>query len=321
MHTTKYPRVLASALAAIAIVGLAGCSSGESSGSGSGKGTVGIVEFDSTSPPDAAIAAGAQAGLKADGWDVVAQDPKGDPGQANSICAQFVTRQVKALMITTFADDQMAQCTSQASAANIPVFYVGSPLREGMAGAIDTTNPAPINDLFIDYVKTNKVTDVFTLDYSPGTPCRLRAEYRDERLNELGVKVSKHEFPVPGQVVDSQNATAAWLAAHPASSGTLAIWSCFTDASQGAVAAFNQANRSDVPIFTWDFNKQLLDPIKSGQVAATLSLDGTGVGEQVVGLINGFLADGTREGLNAESEVLTADTVDAYVEANPDSVK
>ena len=304
----------------MALTGCGGSSTANGNGgAGSDKpGTAGIVEFDTTSPIDSQFVVGARDALKNAGWKVLSQDPKGDPGQANTICTQYVTRQVKVLVVTTFAFDQMSQCMSQTKAANIPVFFIGSPLLNGMAGAVDVTSPKPINDLFVKYVKDEKVTDVLTLDYTPGTPCRIRKEYRDQQLQGLSVKVSKHEFPIPGQVVDAQNATAAWLAAHPAGSGKLAIWSCFTDPSAGAVAAIKQANRTDIPIYTWDFNKQILAPLQSGQIAATLSLDGNKVGAQIAGLVSDYLKDKQPKGVPAENTVLTKDNIDQTLQENPE---
>lgn len=295
-----------------------------SSAAAAAKGTVGVVEFDTTAAIDNLFVQGTKKQLEAMGYTTISQDPKGDPGQANGICAQFVTQQVQAIVVTTFALDQMAQCMSQAKDANIPVFYIGSPLLDGMAGSVDVTSPKPINDLFVPYVKDNGVTDILTLDYTPGTPCRLRKEYRDEQLAAQApdVKATNHEFPIPGQVVDAQNATAAWLAAHPEGSGKFAIWACFTDPTTGAVAAIKQAGRTDeIPIYTWDFNKTILDPLKSGQVAATLSLDGNAVGDQVAGIVDEYLANGTPQGVPAANTILTADTIDEYLAANPDALK
>lgn len=324
MTLLKYSRVATAGMVAVGmILSTTACSTDSSSGGGSssdGPGTAGIVEFDTTSAIDALFVKGAKDALTAKGWEVLSQDPKGDPGQANTICTQYVTRQVKALIVTTFALDQMAQCMSQAAAAKIPVFYIGSPLLDTMAGAVDVTSPKPINDLFIKYVKDNKVTNILTLDYSPGTPCRVRKEYRDKELAGLDVNVSKHEFPIPGQVVDAQNATAAWLAAHPEGSGKLAIWACFTDPTAGAVAAMKQAGRTGIPIYTWDFNKTILDPIKTGQVAATLSLDGTKVGAQVATLVGDYLKDGKPKGVAAENTILTKDSIDQFLKDNPNAL-
>lgn len=289
-------------------------------------GTVGIVAFDSSSHMDKGFADNANAKLTKDGYHVLMQDPKGDPGQANTICSQYVTAQVEAIAVITFDIDQMAQCMSQAKAANIPVFFEGSPLVAGMAGAIDVTSPAPINDLFIQYLKDNKITDILSLDYSPGTPCRLRAAYRENALaasNAAGTtKVNEliHQFPIPGQVVDSENATAAWLAGHPAGSGEFAIWSCFVDSTAGAVAALNQVGRTDVPVFTWDLGNTIIPEIKSGMVAEDLYLDPIAVGTQVGQLVEDYLnGDTTPKAVLGATVVLNKSNIDAFLAANPDA--
>ncbi|MCU1569953.1 MAG: ABC-type sugar transport system substrate-binding protein [Naasia sp.] len=332
MSLLKHSRTIAvGVIAGAVLIGTAACSGGggaadpgssASPGTGDAPGTVGIVEFDSTAPFDSLAAAGAKSELEKLGWEVVSQDPQGDPGQANSICSQFITRQVNALVVTTYAMDQMAQCMSEAKGANIPVFYIASPLLEGMAGAVDVTSPKPINDVFIKYVKDNGITSVLALDYSPGTPCRLRKEYRQELLAGTDVKVQEHEFTIPGQVVDAQNATAAWLAANTEGAGKYAIWSCFTDPSAGAVAAINQAGRTDsLPIFTWDFNKTIYEPLKSGAIAATLSLDGNTVGRQVAEIITAYFETGKTQEVPGEVEILTKDNIEDYVTRNPQTLE
>ena len=324
MSFLKHSRTLAVGVIATALlVTTAACSTGDGGEGGTtdGPGTVGIVEFDSTAPFDALAARGTKSELEAMGYEVVSQDPQGDPGQANAICSQFITRQVNALVVTTFALDQMAQCMSEAKNANIPVFYIASPLLDGMAGAVDVTSPKPINDIFFDYVKANNITSILALDYSPGTPCRLRKEYRQELLSGSNIQIQEHEFTIPGQVVDAQNATAAWLAANPAGEGNYDIWSCFTDPSAGAVAAINQANRTDsLPIFTWDFNKTIYEPLQKGQIAATLSLDGNVVGQQMAEIITNFLKDGKPVGVPAENSILTPENIEQFVTDNPTSL-
>lgn len=286
--------------------------------------TIGLVAFDSTSPIDKIFADSTKAKLESLGNKVLMQDPKGDPGQANTICTQYVTAKVNAIIVTVFAQDQMAQCNSGAKDANIPVFYLGTPLLDGMAGAVSFVSAKPVNDAFIKYVVDNGITDVLALDYSPGTPCRLRAEYRTKLLAEQApnVKVSKHEFPIPGQTVDAQNATAAWLAAHPEGAGKYAIWACFADPTAGAGAALNQVGRTDVSIFTWDFNKTILPAIQSGQIAADAYLNAEDVGNTAGDMVQAYLAgDTTPKGVDAPTLILTKDNVDQFVKDHPDAVK
>jgi ABC-type sugar transport system substrate-binding protein len=284
--------------------------------------TAGIVAFDSTSPIDKIFAEAANDKLTKDGWKVLMQDPKGDPGQANAICTQYVTAKVDAILVVTFALDQMATCMAGAKTANIPVFFEGTPLLEGMAGAINVAAPKPINDVFIKYVVDNKVTDSLALDYSPGTPCRMRAEYREQVLAAQAptVKETKHEFPIPGQVVDAQNTTAAWLAAHPAGAGKYAIWSCFADPTTGALAAMAQANRTDVVIYTWDYNTSLLAAIRAGLVGGDLYLDGKAVGEQHAQLAEDWMAGKTTpQDLTAANVILTKDNIDQFLKDHPEA--
>lgn len=274
-----------------------------------------------TSAADAAYDNSTNKAFTDAGWQVLTQDPKGDLGQANTICANYVTRKVTALIVTTYAIDQMAQCMSQAKAANIPVFFLASPLNPGMAGAVDGVAPEPINDVFIQYLKDNKVTNILALDFTPGTPCRLRAEYRDKAIKDAGldIKVDSHQFPIPGQVVDSQNATAAWLAAHPEGSGKFAIWSCFADSTAGAIAGIQQAGRTaDVlPVFTWDYNLSILPDIRSGAVAADLWLDFDAYGAQMLTLVNNYLVDGKPASVPAANIILTKANIDQFLTDHP----
>lgn len=324
MQSTKFNKMARRGRVITGLVlaaGLAATMVGCASGGGGGAKVLGLVEFDMTSASDAAFDNSTVTAFEGAGWEVLAQDPKGDPGQANTICTQYVTRVVTALVITTFAQDQMAQCLSQAADAKIPVFFLASPLLDGMAGAVDLVAAEPINDVFIKNLEANKVTEVLTLDYTPGTPCRLRAEYREKLIADSGldINVTRHEFPIPGQLVDAQSATAAWLSAHPEGSGKFAIWACFTDPTAGALAAIQQAGRTDsLPLFTWDYGISILEAIRSGAVAADLWIDFDAMGGQLLELVDGYLADGKPMGVVAANVVLTADNIDAFLADHPE---
>ncbi len=315
---TKGRVALAAIMAAAVAVSVAACSS-PSGGSASSdkKGTVGIVEWDTATPVDNSFYLGAKAALQKDVYQIVSQDPKADSAQANSICQQFVTRQVQDIVIITHPLSSMTQCMSAAAAAKIPVFYIGSPLQTGMAGAIDVSSPKATNDVFLKYVKDNKTNSILTLDYSPGTPCLLRAQYRDKILKGLDIQETSHQLQIPGQVVDAQNTTAAWLNGHPEGAGKYAIWACFTDPASGAAAAVQQAGRKDIQIFTWDFNKEIQQLIDQGYVYATFSLQGKVVGSQVVGLIDKYNSTGKPQSAASKGTILTKENVDQFVKDNP----
>jgi ABC-type sugar transport system substrate-binding protein len=319
-------RRLLATVAAVAAVGLAlvGCSASNTpSASSTAKGTLGFVTFDSTSVAAASESSASISALKAAGWDVVSQDAKGDPANGNTICNQYVTRQVKAIVVSVFQLNQMAQCMNAADTAKIPVFYLDSSLSSGMAGAISTASPKPVNDLMVAAVK--KLTDpqILVLQYSPATPSQLRSTYMRDQLKKAGVPDSAftvHEVQIPGQVVDSQNATQAWLAKHPDASddANLVIWTSFSDAAVGALAALGDRK---IPIYTWDLTKQSVKPLEDGTFVATSLADPKGLAKQLVTMISDKLAGGKAQGLDAPAVVLTKDNIDSYLKANPDAAQ
>jgi ABC-type sugar transport system substrate-binding protein len=308
---------------ALAVVGilLAGCSTGGGGGTGGDDEslTVGIVSYDTTTLAAKAETDAAKTALEAEGWEVVTQDPKGDAAQANTICTQFITRQVDIIVVSVFDTTQMAQCMTGAAGANIPVFYLAGSLVDGVAGAISTTVAPPINEYMIEQIQDLPNLKILAMTLQPGAPCRAREADLDEKLEAAGLsdRIEKHEVVVPGQVTDAQNATAAWLQANPESQGSdLVVWACFADPAIGAYAAIQQAGR-DIPIYTWDFSDQVVEPLRSGAFAAVLAIDSAGEGAQLVDLIKGYLDGGEPQQVDAATTVVTAENLEQFLADNP----
>ncbi len=313
------------ALGVLALAGalLAGCTPaapGGGSTGGDGGITVGIVSYDTTTLAAKAETDAAKSAMEAEGWQVLTQDPKGDAAQANTICTQYVTRQVDVIVISVFDTTQMAQCMTGAASADIPVFYLAGSLQDGVAGAISTTVAPPINEYMIEQIKDLPKLKILAMTLQPGAPCRAREADLDEKLAAAGLsdKIEKHEVVVPGQVTDAQAATAAWLQANPESEGAdLVIWACFADPAMGAYAALQQAGRQ-VPIYTWDFSAQVVEPIRSGYLAAVLAIDSAGEGAQIVKLIKDHLAGGAPQEVDAATTVVTPENLDQFLADHPE---
>jgi ribose transport system substrate-binding protein len=258
--------------------------------------------------------------MEAEGWEVLSQDPKGDAAQANTICTQYVTRQVDVVVISVFDTTQMAQCMAAASAASIPVFYLAGSLTDGVAGAISTDAAAPVNDYMVEQVGDLPNLKILAMTLQPGAPCRAREADLDEKLAAAGLsdKIEKHEVVVPGQVTDAQNATAAWLQANPESEGAdLVIWACFSDPAMGAYAALQQAGR-DVPIYTWDFSDQAVEPLRNGDLAAVLAIDSAGEGALLVDLIKGHLDGAEPQQVDAGTTIVTPENLEDFLAEHPE---
>ena len=282
--------------------------------------SLGIVNFDGAAITANSFATALQGAAQKIGWDVVNQDPKGDLGQANTFCTQYVTRKVDAIIVNIYESSQMAQCMAYAGAAKIPVYFLGSSLGKGMAGAISTTVPEPINDAFVAYAATKPNLKALALTYNPGAPCREREKGLDAALKKASgtTEISKHEITVPGQVTSALAATQAWLNGHPADKKeNLAVWACFSDPGFGALSAMKQARRSGIPIYTWDMTGQIIDALKAGEITATLWVDADAMAQQLIAQIKDHDAGKPAREDAAANLVITKDNVDSFLTTHP----
>jgi len=285
--------------------------------------SIGIVNLDVSSLTANSFAVALEAAVKKLGWDVINQDPKGEPAQANALCTQYVTRKVDAIVVNIFEPSQMAQCLAYSKAANIPVFFLGGTLANGVSGAISTIDADPINAAMVDYASKTKDLKVLALTYHPGAPCRVREEKFDAAVKKAGVsmRVDKHEITIPGQVTTALAATQAWLNGHPADKNeNLAIWACFTDPASGAIAAMKQAGRSGVPIYSWDLTKSSADALKAGDLTATVWVDAPGLAQQMIKQIKDVLAGGAPRDEDAAYVVVTHDNINSFFEQHPEAL-
>jgi ribose transport system substrate-binding protein len=289
--------------------------------------TVGIVDISATNITAHSFVTEAQKAFAAKNWKVLQSDSNGDQNQANTLCTQYVSRKVDVIVVNIYTCDAMAACLAAAKGANIPVFLLGSNVGGGAAGAIPTVLPGPMNDRFLSDVSAmGGDVQVFALTFKPGAPCLVREQDLDKKLPTYPkLKVTKYEVSVPGQVTIAQNAANAWLQAHPASKGEkLAIWACWSDPAIGALSAVKQQARTNIPIWTWDFTKQTVDPIKAGEIAATLWVDPSAMAQQLLSLIDGYFQDPTGwqpKELEAGSKIIDKSTIDAFVAANPNAAQ
>jgi ribose transport system substrate-binding protein len=289
--------------------------------------TVGIVDISATNITAHSFVTEAQAAFEERGWEVIQTDTQGDQNMANTTCEQYVTREVDVIVVNIYPYDAMAKCLAAAKEANIPVFLLGSYVGGGAAGAIPTIVPGPMNDRFLaDVSAMGGDVQVFALTFHPGAPCLIREQDLDEKLPDYPqLKFTKYEVSVPGQVTIAQDAANAWLLSHPPEDGEkLAIWACWSDPAIGALSAVKQQGRTDIPIWTWDFTKQTIDPIKAGDIAATLWVDPSAMSQQLLTLIDGYFQDPTGwqpQDLPAGSKIIDKDNIDKFMEENPDAAQ
>ncbi|GAA0268056.1 sugar ABC transporter substrate-binding protein [Cryptosporangium japonicum] len=324
MATTLTRRLLAGASAVLLATSLAACNRANGSGGGDDEFTVGVVALDATQITANRERKAAQDAMKKLGWKTVEVNSNGNPAEAITAIQNLVQRKVDAIVVQTYTPDQLTAGLAAAKAADIPVFSSSGGEAGGtMAGAVELVNAAAVNDPLIEKLKSMPKVELLELRYTPGAPCRARADDLDAKLKDLPqVNVTRQEVKIPGGQQSAQQATSGWLQKYKDTPGTnLVIWPCFSEAALGAVAAEQQLKRGPYELYTWDVSKPAVEALKAGTMSAVLWIQVEEAGQQLADLIQEYRdgKDGWKtKTVPAPSVLLTPDNIDKYLSETPD---
>lgn len=321
-----FTRTLTAGLCAAVLTGsLAACGDGlAGGGEGEDDYTVGVVALDATQITANRERAAAQESMEEMGWETVEINSNGNPAEAISAMQNLVQRGVDAIVVQTYTADQLTAGLAAAEDAGIPVFSSsGGAAEEGMAGAVELVNAEAVNDPLIELLEGMENVELLQLRYTPGAPCRVRAEDLDAKLEELPqVNVTRQEVTIPGGEQSAQEATAGWLQRNSDAPDTeLVIWPCFSEAALGAVAAQRQLERGPYTLYTWDISGPAVEALQAGTMSAVLWIQVEEAGEQLADLIADYREspeDWEVTTVPAPSVLLTPDNIDQYLEENPE---
>src|ERR1700734_3010172 len=195
--------------------------------------TLGIVALIANDALNVAVIAGATDAAKAAGWDVKVIDT-----QANAGMSSFAVQKVDAIMVLAFASSSIGSGLAAANAAGIAVASWGG---EIVPGIIVTTSGQTVGEDSAKYLlgKVGDNADVLAMTFHPGKLCIDRGDAFDAAVKgKAGLSITYNEVTVPGQVQNGNAIAQPWLTAHPAGGKKpLAIWACWDEPMQGAVAA------------------------------------------------------------------------------------
>lgn len=326
MKSTISKQVGAGVVAALMAASLVACGSGKSSsGGGDGAYTVGVIALDATQITANRERKAAQTAMKKFGWKTVEINSNGNPAEAISAMQNLVQRKVDAIIVQTYTVDQLTAGLAAAKSADIPVFSSsGGDAEGGMAGAVELVNSAKVNDAMLEAIKSkgSKKVELLQLRYTPGAPCRARADDLDAKLKDFpNVHVTRQEVKIPGGQQSAQTATSGWLQRYKDTAGTdLVIWPCFSEAALGAVAAEKQLQRGPYPLYTWDISKPAVQALQDGDVSAVLWIQLEPTGLLMANLIKDYkdsAGDWKVRTEHAPSVLLTPDNIEKYLKENP----
>ncbi len=297
---------------------------GSAPASAQDKPLLGIVSITATEANNARYIKGAEKAAAERGWEVAVIDAQGSADQANAGIQNFVQRKATAIVDMVFPVSSIGAGLAAADAAKIPVVTWGG----GLGGSVIATNGSggpmavPIVDMMV--AGLGGKGEVLALTYRTGEVCRNREIVMDEILaKNPDIKVTKNEVRIPGYFEDGAQYATAWLAAHPAGSGPLAIWGCWDDPSIGAISALRQQGRDDVKVYGINGNAQALENIQKGFMTATAWQDSFTEGYNMVGIIDEAIKAGSAwqpKAVEVPAVVVTKETVDQFLKDHPDAI-
>jgi ribose transport system substrate-binding protein len=286
--------------------------------------TLGVVALLANDALNIAVIGGATEAAKAAGWDVKVTDTQASADQANAAMNSFAAQKVDAIFVLAFASSSIGSGLAAARDAGIPVATWGG---EIVPGIVVTTSGRQVGDDSVKFL-TDKVGDkanVLAMTFHPGKLCIDRGIAFDEGVKaKPDVKVDYSEVTAPGQVQFGNATAAAWLTAHPAGGDKpLAIWACWDEPMQGAVAALRQAGRTDVTTVSINGSPQALQLVKEGDLTATVWQPAFQEGKEVFQAVLDSIKAGASwqpKDIQIPGIVVTKDNVDKFMADHPNGL-
>jgi ribose transport system substrate-binding protein len=286
--------------------------------------TLGIVALIANDALNVAVIAGATDAAKAAGWDVKVIDTQASADQANAAMSSFAVQKVDAMLVLAFASSSIGAGLAAANAAGIPVASWGG---EIVPGIVVTVSGQTVGDESAKYLldKVGDNADVLAMTFHPGKLCIDRGVAFDTAVKgKAGLAITYNEVTVPGQVQNGNAIAQPWLTAHPAGGKKpLAIWACWDEPMQGAVAALRQAGRTDVTTVAINGSPQALQLIKDGDMTATVWQPAYAEGKAMFQAILDSIAAGQSwqpKTIAIPGVVVTKDNVDKFLADHPNGL-
>jgi ribose transport system substrate-binding protein len=292
--------------------------------SSSNQKTIGIILIAGTDPANQQMLAGVNQEAKANGYTTTVVDANGSVDQANSAMQNLAARQVKAIIVAAFPSTSLTAGLNAAKQANIPVLSWGGGMTTGIGAATDEAPLAvPVTQKLISDMKGSG--SVLALDYSSGFICRQRAQTFDSLMAKYpNIKVTKQEVAIPGYIQQASQFATAWLAAHPAGSGNLAIWGCWDGPSVGAISSLQQSHRTDVKVYGQNGESDAVNAVQANTMTATDWENSAQEGIQLVdtiGKINSAGSGWKPQMIDVPGILIDSSTIGSFLQQHPDALK
>lgn len=284
--------------------------------------TLGIVALIANDALNIEVIAGATDAAKKAGWEVKVIDTQASADQANAAMKSFSTQGVDAIFVLAFASSSISSGLEAAKEAKIPVATWGGEIVDGI---VVTTSGLTVGEDSINFLldKVKAPADILAITFHPGKLCLDRGiAFENGVKDKSDLSVTYNEVTVPGQVQNGNAIASAWLTGHPEGGKPLAIWSCWDEPMQGAIAALRQAGRTDVVTVSINGSPQGVQLVKDGDLTATVWQPAYKEGAEVFQAILDSQAAGaswTAKVIEIPGIVVTKDNIDAFIAEHPNA--
>jgi ribose transport system substrate-binding protein len=316
------------AAVAIGIVALAGCSSTAPSAGASGTATggklLGIVSITATDANNARVIKGATAAAEAAGWTVDVVDAQGSADTANAAIVNFANKKAGMIFDLVFPASSLGAGLAAAKTAGIPVATWGGGPGDGIVMTTGAGGPFAEPATATMLSDMNNQGQVLALTYRTGQVCRDREDLFDQMLAKAPkITVTKNEVTIPGFLQDGAKYATAWLAAHPAGSGNLAVWGCWEDPTLGAISAIKQQGRTDVKTYGINGSSTAIKAVQDGSLTATVYEDGVKEGATMFTTTLEAIKAGSSwqpKTVDVPGILVSADNITSFLASHPEAL-
>jgi len=326
----RHRRILGISALAAAIISVATACSGPASGAGQSTPTatnkvVGIVTISATDANNARVIAAVKSDAESKGWKVNVVDAQGSADQANAAMTSFVSQKVGMILDLVFPTSSLGTGLAAARGAGIPVGTWGGGLGTGVVATTGDGAPfaTPSTEALVQDI--GETGSVLALTYNTGQVCRDRTAIFDSIIaKHPGIKVTKNEVNIPGQLQDGAKYASAWLAAHPEGSGKLAIWGCWEDPTLGAISALKQNGRTDVLTYGINGSSTAIKSVQAGDLTNDVYEDAGAEGKALFETVLEAIESGSSwkaKTVDVPGIVVTKDNIDSFLKEHPDALK
>ena len=263
-----------------------------------------------------------KARAEADGWEIIEVDTQGAQDNANTAIESFVNQGVKGIMSTIYPPDALQAGITAANEAGIPVVGHFSGDGPGVAAFSSSGGDDQMTQMMVDTMGGTGQVLAFT--YRPGKPCLEREDVFDAVMaNYPDIEVTKQEGEFPEYVQSTADAARGWMISRPKGEDNYAIWACWEGFSLAAIPVMKESERDDVLNYGYnaDFDGQAA--VREGWLTATTWFDNLKAGNDEYDVLMEAIAAGDAWELNqeipAETVVVTADNIDAWLAEHPEA--